>query len=255
MMYFPRLVLMLAVFGLAGNSLAGSDETVSQSRAVDARVARVKLEGLVDLKLRQGPAAMLVISGDKTLMAKASTQVEGDTITIGTEGNVMRFTRRQVLRAELTLPQLREVASDSVGVTDIQGFSGDELELKLDGAGSMKVHCAYRVVSAVLGGVGSMEIHGANHEGIDLNLLGAGVVNLRGSSKWLKASLSGLGNLDAQHFAVDSVMLDLSGLGNATVLARQHIRLDLSGMGSVTVYGKPVARSVNVSGLGKVNWK
>lgn len=255
MMYFSRLVLALAVFGWTGNCLAGADDTVSQSRTVDLRVARVKLEGLIDLKLRQGPTPMLVISGDKALMAKSSTQIEGDTITIATEGNVMRFTRRQVLRAELTLPQLREVASDSVGVAEIHGFSGDELDLKLDGAGAMKVQCAYRVVNAVLGGVGSMEIHGAIAEGIDLNLRGAGVVNLRGSSKWLRASLSGLGNLDARHFAVDSAQLDLSGLGNATVWAREHVRLDLSGMGSVTVHGKPVARSVNVNGLGKVNWK
>ncbi|QYF92384.1 DUF2807 domain-containing protein [Massilia sp. PAMC28688] len=255
MTYLSRLVLALAVFGWSGGCLAGADDTVSQSRTLDLRVARVKLEGLVDLKLRQGPAATLVISGDQALMARSSTQVEGDTITIATEGSVMRLSRRQLLRAELTLPQLREVASDSVGTAEIHGFSGDELDLKLDGAGAMQVHCAYRLVNAVLGGVGSMEIHGTMAEGIDLNLRGAGVLRLRGSGKWLRASLSGLGNLDARHFPVDSAQLDLSGLGNATVWARQHVRLDLSGMGSVTVHGKPVARSVNVNGLGSVNWK
>lgn len=251
-----RLSLLLVLFLPAGLVLAGSEPTVSETRPVDARVVRVKLEGLIDLKLRHGPTPMLVISGEKAALAKSSTETDGDTITIATEGaRPFRISRRDVLRAELTLPQLREVSSESMGATEIHGFSGDELDLQLDGAGSMKIHCAYRLVTAVLGGVGSMEIHGANHEGIDLNLRGAGVVTLRGNSRWLKASLGGLGGLDAQHFTVDTVNLDLSGLGNATVWARQNANLNLSGLGSVTVYGKPVNRSVSVNGLGKVSWK
>ncbi len=252
---FARLGLALALCMPACVVLAGSEENVSQSRSVDARIVRVKLEGLVDLTLRQGPAATLVLSGDRELLARAISEAEGDTLTIGTEGNTFRWSRRQLLRAELTLPQLREVSSDSVGTADIQGFGGDELELSLDGAGSMKVRCAYRLVSAVLGGVGSMDIHSGSTEGVDLNLRGAGVVNLRGSSKWLKASLNGLGSLNAQHFEVDTVTLDLSGLGNASVWARQNATLNLSGLGSVTVHGKPANRNATVTGLGRVSWK
>jgi hypothetical protein len=80
-------------------------------------------------------------------------------------------------------------------------------------------------------------------------------VTLSGRSKWLKADLGGLGGLDAQQFAVDTVNLDLSGLGNATVTAHQNATLNLSGMGSVTVYGKPLNRKTTVDGLGKVSWK
>jgi hypothetical protein len=47
----------------------------------------------------------------------------------------------------------------------------------------------------------------------------------------------------------------LSGLGNATVNARDSATLSLSGLGSVTVYGKPQNRNVSVDGLGKVSWK
>lgn len=256
---FVRLSASVSLFMAcclpAGLVLAAPDELVSANHPIDARVVRVKLEGLVDLTLRQGAVPRLVISGDQDIMARSSAAIDGDTVTIGTEGRTLVLSRRKVLRAELTLPQLREVASDSVGMADIQGFSGQELDLKLDGAGAMKVQCAYRLTSAVLGGVGSMELHTSGGEGIDLNLRGAGVVRLRGSSKWLKADLGGLGNLDAQHFAVDTVNIDLSGLGNATVWARQNANLNLSGMGSVTVHGKPVNRSVSVNGLGKVSWK
>jgi hypothetical protein len=54
---------------------------------------------------------------------------------------------------------------------------------------------------------------------------------------------------------VDTVDVDLSGLGNASVNAHQNATLKLSGLGSVTVYGKPLNRKVAVDGLGKVSWK
>jgi hypothetical protein len=100
-----------------------------------------------------------------------------------------------------------------------------------------------------------MQLQGLNAEGVDLRLSGAGYVTLRGTSKWLKADLGGLGGLDAQGFTADTVSVDLSGLGNATVTAHQNANLNLSGMGSVTVYGKPLNRKVTVDGLGKVSWK
>ena len=239
-----------------GTAMAGTDETATETRTLDARVVRVKLDGQIDLRLKQGPVPSLVISGDKKLLGGTTSEQQGDTLTISNDAKGFKFGRRGAsLRAELTLPQLREVSTENVGSAEVSGFSGDELDLNLDGAGSMKIHCSYRLVTAVLGGVGSMHIDGGKHEGIDLNLRGAGYVTLKGSSKWLKASLGGLGSMDAQHLLVDTVNLELSGLGNASVWARQNANLNLSGLGSVTVYGKPVNRSVSVDGLGKVSWK
>jgi hypothetical protein len=246
---------MVMACAVAGSAAAASDESATETRTIDARVTRVKLDGVIDLKLRQGAIASLVITGDKKWLAKTSTVQSGDTLNIDTEMRGFKMRNHIGLRAELTLPQLREVSSESVGWTDIGGFSGDELELSLDGAGSMKVACNYRVVTATLGGVGSMHIQGVNSDGVDLNLRGAGYITLSGKSKWLKASLGGLGGLDAQQFNAETVDLELSGLGNATVTARQSANLSLSGMGSVTVYGKPLNRSVSVDGLGKVSWK
>jgi hypothetical protein len=100
-----------------------------------------------------------------------------------------------------------------------------------------------------------MQLQGLNSEGVELNLQGAGVMTLSGRARWLKADLGGLGSLDARQFEVDTVNIDLSGLGNASVTARQNANLNLSGLGSVTVYGKPQNRKVAVDGLGKVSWK
>ncbi|MDB5916014.1 MAG: hypothetical protein JWR40_248 [Massilia sp.] len=241
---------------LAGAATAAAEDTVTETRAIDARVVRVKLDGVVDLKLKQGPVALLVISGDKRYLARTTTVQSGDTLTIDSESHGFKLLRSDGhIRAELTLPKLREVSSESLGWTEIAGFTGDQLDLSLDGAGSMKVVSDYRIVNASLGGLGSMNIKGVNSDGIDLNLQGAGYVTLSGRSKWLKAHMGGLGSLHAQGFDADTVNLDLSGLGNAAVTARQSATLSVSGLGSVTVFGKPLNRSVSVDGLGKVSWK
>lgn len=254
--YLNAGLAVAAFCAMLGSAVAAPErETVTESHTVDARAVRVKLDGVIDLKLTQGPVPSLILSGDKRWLEQTTVTQTGDTLNIGTDMRGFKVKRKQGLRAELTLPNLREVTSESVGWTEIRGFSGDTLDLSLEGAGSMKVTCNYRVVTASLGGVGSMNIDGADNEGIDLNLHGAGYVTLHGRSKWLKATLGGLGGLDAKHFHADSVDLELSGLGNASVSASQNANLNLSGLGSVTVYGNPQKRSVSVDGLGKVSWK
>lgn len=241
-----------AVLGFA-QAAPDSGDVARETRPVDARVVRVRLEGVVDLRIRQGATPSLTLSGEPRWLSRTVTVQSGDTLSIDTE--MQGRMRLGGLHAELTLPALREVVSESLGSTDIAGFTGEELSLVLEGAGSMRVAGNYRMVSASLGGIGSMNLQGLNGEGVALNLQGAGVVTLSGRARWLKADLGGLGSLDAQQFNVDTVTIDLSGLGNARVTAHQNANLNLSGMGSVTVYGKPLNRKVAVDGLGKVSWK
>ncbi len=257
MQQFFKLGLATAALCAVFGSAAAAPEVVTESRPVDARVERVKLDGVVGLHIRQGDSARLVLTGDPRWVARTTTLQSGDTLNIDTEHGGAKFSlgRGQSVRAELVLPQLREVSSESVGATVVTGFSGDELDLSLDGAGSMNVSCNYKKVTASLGGVGSMRLNGLDAEVVDLDLQGAGYVTLRGRGKRLRADLGGLGGLDAKRFTTETVDLDLSGLGNATVRAQQNANLDLSGMGSVTVYGKPLHRKVSVDGLGKVTWK
>jgi hypothetical protein len=235
---------------------------VTETRPIDPRTVRVRLDGLLDVHIRQGSPATLTVSGEQGLVQHTMTTQNQDTLNIDTEQRNGRghqgfffHSSSSGVRVDLTLPQLREVWSESLGRTEISGFTGDELELTLEGAGAMNLASNFKRVTANLGGFGSMNLSGLNSEGIELNLRGAGSVTLAGRSKWLKADLGGVGGLNAQQCAVDNVNLDLSGLGNATVTAHQNASLSLSGMGSVTVYGKPLNRKVENDGLGKVSFR
>lgn len=268
------LAAALGAAAMPQNALAADDaregrDKISEVRTIDARVVRIRLDGIVNLKVRQGAVPQLVLTGERRMVGRTTTVQNGDTLTIDNDednegkGNgrrgdgkiSMHFDTRHMLSAELVLPRLRELRSDSVGATEVSGFSGDELDLSLDGAGMMKVAADYKVVTASLGGIGNLNIQSGNLDRIDLNLHGAGYVTLAGRTRLLKASLGGVGGLDAEKFQAETVQLDMSGMGSASVLARQNASLNLSGLGSVTVYGKPQGRTVSVDGLGKVNWK
>ncbi len=244
---------LVAVIAIARS--ASADESVSESRPVSARVARVKLDGAVNIRLRQGSTPSLTIFADKRVLSKITTAQTGDTLHIASEGSGFKFNGNNMVRVEVVLPALRELSSEGVGTSDVSGFTGDELSLSLDGAGTMKVVGDFKKLSASLGGVGSMQIWVNDNDSTELDLRGAGYITLGGRSKALKASLGGLGSLNAQQFQVENVNLELSGLGNATVNAKQNATLSLSGLGSVTVFGRPQGRNVSVDGLGKVSWK
>jgi hypothetical protein len=258
---FFKLGLALATFCSFFEAAAAAPAVATETRPLDARVTRVHVDGVVDVVLRQGSPAGLVVRGDPRLLEKTTTVQEGDTLRIGTELRTVRLSERFMtremsgLRVEVTLPHLRALSSETVGATHLAGFSGDELDLTLEGAGSMHVNCNYKRLSASLGGVGSMNISGLNSDAVELDLHGAGSVVLNGRTRLLKADLGGLGGLNAQQFAAENVNLDLSGLGSAVVTAHQGVVMNLSGMGSVTVYGKPLNRQVSNDGLGRVSYK
>ena len=247
---------LMAVTLSAAAGAAIADELVSETRNIDARVVRVKLGGVIDLRLKQGATPSLVIYGEKAYVGKVTTTQNGDTLTIDTDNHSMHFGRgkERQLRAELTIPRLSEFASLGVGSSEVSGFSGDEIKLSLDGAGSVTVTSRYKSLTARLGGVGSMTLNSGDSERVDLSLRGAGQIAINGQSKLLNAKLGGVGSLDAQELRADTVDLDMTGLGGATVYARNTANLKLSGLGSATVYGKPANRNSTSRGLGSVSW-
>lgn len=248
-------LMAMALTLSAGAALAA--DIVRETRAVDARVSRVKLDGVVDLVVRQGARPSLVLSGERDDIARVTTQQRGETLEIDTERrNSWNFGNRHPrLRAELTVPNLTEFVSEGVGASTVSGFGGDKIRLSLDGAGSMTLNGSYRNIDARLGGAGSLKIDAAKTERMDLALNGAGQLAVTGQTRTLHATLAGVGNLDAEKLRADTVDLDLSGLGGATVHASSAIDVNLSGMGSATVYGKPARRNATTGGMGKVNWR
>lgn len=248
-------VVAITLSAITGNAFA--QQQSSETRPIDARITKIKLGGVIDLRLKQGPVASLVIAGDARYVPKVVTTQQGDTLQIDIERERhLHFGKdnKEQLRAELTLPQFTELASQGVGAAEITGFTGQQVRLALDGAGTVVMTSHYRNVDAHLGGVGSMTLNTGDTDKVELNLRGAGRIEVNGSSRQLTARMGGVGSLEARELRADKVDLALTGLGSATVFARNNATLVLSGLGSATVYGKPAIRKATATGLGSVAW-
>ncbi|MDR7048000.1 hypothetical protein J2X54_000435 [Duganella sp. 3397] len=247
---------MLAAVLCSGTPAALAAEITSESRSVDARTVNLNLDGVISIKVKQGPVASLTLYGKPEALKKVTVLQSGDQLRIDTDKtNNISFGNKHDLRAELTLPNLREVVSGGVGATEVNGFSGDTLRLTLQGAGAVKVNAQYRNVDVHLGGIGGMTVNAGNSDNVDLHLNGAGRIEMIGQTRQLNASLGGVGSLDAQQLRAESVDVRLSGLGSASVYAKTRATMNLSGLGSATVYGKPANRQSSAQGLGSVSWQ
>jgi hypothetical protein len=257
---------MIKLLGTALLGVALSTTTVyalaqqqtSETRTVDARITKIKLGGVIDLRLKQGAVPSLVITGDSRYVPKVVTSQQGDTLQIDNERERhFHFGKdhKDQVRAELTLPNLSELVSQGVGAAEVTGFTGEQMHVALDGAGTVVLTGRYRNIDARLGGVGSMTLNAGDTDKIDLSLRGAGRMEVNGNTKQLIARLGGVGSLEARELRADNVDVKLTGLGSATVFAKTNANLMLSGLGSATVYGKPVNRKSTSTGLGSVSWE
>jgi hypothetical protein len=250
---FANATMLAVALCTSAAGAAQAVDSTSEPRAVDARTVKVVLDGVIDLKLQQGPQAALVISGDRRYLPKVVVTQRGDTLRIGTDLHGLHI-GRPALRAELTLPNLSELVSAGVGSAEVNGFTGEKLRVALDGAGTVHMHAHYRKLDANLNGAGSMTVDTGAADSVELNLRGAGQMVVSGQSRMLRARLGGVGSLDAQGLKSDSVDVDMTGLGGAAVFAKNAASLRLSGLGSATVYVQPASRSASARGLGHVNW-
>lgn len=252
---FLGMALTAAALSLPA-ATAHADEVVSEKRTIDARIVKVKLDGVINLRVKQGATPSLTLYGEKRHLTKVKTNQNGETLSIDNDESSWTFTNdKHEVRVELTLPNLNEFTSEGVGTTEVSGFTGEKITLALDGAGSVKVNSNYKNINSRLGGVGSMTLNAASSDVVDLNMRGAGSITINGNSRILRAKLGGVGSLDAKGLQSDTVDLDMSGLGGATVYAKNAASLRLTGLGSATVYGNPASRNATARGLGNVAWK
>lgn len=250
--FFQATLLATALAATSGTAMA---QQITEKRAVDAKVSRIELDGVIELHVKQGPVASLSLTGDKKLLSRVTTTQKGDVLEFDMDEVNFSWGRNQgTVKAYLTVPNLSELTSNGVGTATLTGFTGNSITLKQEGAGTINMSGNYKFVKVRLGGVGSMTIDSGVSEEVDVSLGGAGKISLTGKAKMLRASLGGLGGLDAKGLHADAVDVDMSGLGGATVYARNSANVNLSGMGSATVYGKPAQRTSNDHGLGSVSW-
>ena len=254
------LVLAFVLIGLSysvlrthGVSIRHEGRVVDEeTRPVKRDIRAVELSGPIDLVLHYGAQPSLVVRGEQRLLANVETAQEGRVLHIGTRGIVLRH--REPLVVELTLPALDRVGVDGSGDTRVNGFTGERIELALNGPGSLEFNGRYRQARAVVEGSGELTLDAGNGDSVEGELTGSGEMTLAGAARSVKLASNGSGRLDAQRLRAERVEVRQSGSGNTSVTAHAHVTAAVSGSGDIDVYGNPPQRTISRTGSGDVHF-
>ncbi|QOY92417.1 DUF2807 domain-containing protein [Massilia sp. UMI-21] len=258
---FSLLLLAFVLIGLSYAALRANGVTAaaegrrvaSETREVPAGVKAVDLEGPINLTLRYGATPSLKVRGETRLLDNVDISADGAVLHIGIRGMVL--SRRHPLQVDLVLPGLDSVTVDGSGDSTVNGFSGERIEVRMEGRGSLRFNGRFREVDAALSGNGELDLNGgAGIARFDALLTGSGHMTIVGSTHELHANASGSGELDARHLRAETVQVSQTGSGRSTVHAREKVAASISGSGDIEVVGNPAERSVSRTGSGAVTF-
>jgi hypothetical protein len=188
----------------------GSGQLATESRPVSG-FTRVELSGTGELTIEKTGTESLSISAEDNLLPRLTSEVSGDTLTLGTEPN--------------TSIEPTEPITYSLTVKDLTG-------LVVSGSGSVRVsNLTTTSLSTKISGSGTITSNGAVNDQ-DLEISGSGRYIADGmTSKTVKARISGSGT--ASVAAMDVLDVKISGSGTLTYSGDPQITQEISGSGKL----------------------
>jgi hypothetical protein len=244
---------VLRAQGTSGTASPGSRLLATDKRTLGASIAEVELNGPINLTLRQGTSASLEVRGEQRLLSNVDTTVDGNTLHIGPRGILLRH--RQPIDVTLVLPALEQLTLSGSGQHSVSGFSGERIEVNVNGSSNLRFNGRYREIDAALHGTGEVELTGGNAERVTADLKGSGRLTLVGGARELNADVAGSGELDARHLRAENATLTHEGSGSSDVYASKQVNVEMSGSGKVTVHGNPDKREVSRNGSGSISFQ
>jgi hypothetical protein len=205
----------VAAFAL-GLALAGCAAPDSGSASAEERPVgdfhSIQLRGAAQLDVLVGPAPSLTVTANSNARAAFTSHVEGGSLILESRN---RFWQPQLgrVQARITVPQLQAIAVEGAGEITVNGASGAELALTLNGAANLEAS----------GKVGSVT-----------------------------ANMNGAGNMDLSHLESESATVTVNGAGNMDVFATRTLVATVNGVGSVTYEGQPADVKTAINGVGSI---
>ncbi len=236
-----RLTLLLLVFPfflsschhflgkrIRGNgNIKTEDHNVSGFKNIDCNAS-------ADVYITQGEPAGVKVEGDDNLLPYIEINQEGDRLVIRERSHI-NLDPTDGLKIYVASPEFNSInasgAGDIVGQTKIT--SSDELNIRLSGAGDIR-----------------MEV---NAPTVVCTLSGAGSAYLKGQAKNVDIELSGVGSTHCYDLQAENTKVDVSGVGSAEVFASVKLDATVNGVGSINYKGNATDVSQHANGVGSIH--
>jgi len=208
-----RLRLALALLAVlllvsACSVTKGSGRVVTETREVSG-FTKVELSGSGELTIEKTGTESLSISAEDSLLPQLTSDVSGDTLTLGTKPNTSILPTKPITYS-LTVKDLTGIAVSGSGSVRVSDLMTNSLTTKISGSGTITASGA------------------VNDQDVDI---------------------SGSGRYQAEQMTSKAVRAQISGSGTASVLASDLLDVKISGSGTLTYSGNPqVTQQISGSG-------
>jgi hypothetical protein len=227
------------------------------------------------LILKQGSPQKVELEGNRELLSKIETEVDGDKLSIGRENRWMDWNwgKEDRVTVYITVPSIEGLSVSGSGDLVCEGkFTTGDLKLAVSGSGSLQIEAsASGEIEANVSGSGRLQVGGncksfesdvsgsgrvivnAKIDGAaDVEISGSGKIEASGSAQSIKASISGSGRVNASNLEVDKCTVRISGSGDVEIHVKSELDANISGSGTVSYKGNPSHVNGHSSGSGKV---
>lgn len=189
---------------------------------------KIQAEGAANVIIKQGEPFSVEVKGDESELKNLITDVNGNTLYIGTKGNI-----QNELKVYVTMKDLSSIISSGASVvTSDSSFNCDKLSLNASGASKIKLDVIGKEIQTVL--------------------TGASTTILSGAAEVHICSISGAASLKSYKLTTVNTTLTASGASSAKVNVNQKFNAVASGASNVKYIGTPEDKTINASGTAEV---
>jgi hypothetical protein len=236
------------VFGV----LSGSGTPMTQTFALQD-FNRVSASHTFDVDIRRADTYSVKVTIDDNLADSLEVVREGETLVLRLEPGY-QYTSIN-LKAEITMPRLREVNLSGASRADITGFAADD-DLRLELSGASQADLSGLSTAAL-----NFQISGASRVSGEVlaegnarfNVSGASRLTLNGRVRDIEAEASGASTLELLDFPARDVNVEVSGASTVRVNLDGRLSGSLSGVSRLFYDGDPVQININTSGGSSIN--
>lgn len=193
----------------------GKGEIIERTIDLD-KFHSFSISSSADVELSRGKQEVVVV-GQSNIIDLLSTVVKNGKWDIDFEKNVCLskgFTVR------ISIPELEKVSIDGSGnVVSKSSFSGDEMEVSINGSGDVE-----------------LELDVKN---LDTSINGSGDVEIAGTCSVHEVTIAGSGDVDCQDMMSNSTRVKIMGSGDCKVHASDELNVKVMGSGDVYYRGNP----------------
>lgn len=228
----------------------GSGNVTTQDRQVAAFDA-IEVGCAIHLMVSQGDIQSVKVETDDNLQERLVTKVANGTLELSCE-NMKSPTKMNVY---VTAAKLAKIEASGASVVKSETtLKSDVFDLTSSDAAKVNLNLETGIFNTEISGA-SENVINLIGETINSEISGAGNLTLTGTAGTHNTEVSGAGILKALEFITDNTDAEVSGVGNAKIMARKELKADLSGAGTITYFDKNTLKKIAHTGEYQLNFE